>query len=751
MSGPLAEVIVDIAASDVDRVFHYLIPDHLAGRLQVGHRLLVPFGHRRVEATLVGFAERTDLPPERLRPILALRDPVPVLTPALIELARWMERRYLCLFVQALRAMLPPGARGERVRLAPQRWVRLRADAGEIRAELEKLRARAPRQAALLDLLLKAGELPQSRLLRQAGASHGSLKALVDRGWVEIDEREPAPGLAGPLPPRDVPPPLTEEQAEACRRLGESLRGRGPRVTLLHGVTGSGKTEVYLRAIAQVLAAGRGAICLVPEIALTPQTVARFRARFGDRVAVLHSAMSATERLGAWRRIRAGRHPVVVGARSAVFAPLPDLGLVIVDEEHETSYKQEETPRYHAREVALARAGIEGAAVILGSATPSVETYYRARSGEIGLLRLSRRVADRPLPAVEVVDMRREFEAGNRSIFSRRLHRLIEERLASRQQVLLFLNRRGYHTVLLCRECGFVLRCPHCDVSLTYHQLPSGRMQCRCHYCDHRQVPPTVCPGCGGRTIRPFGLGTQRVEEHARRLFPGARIQRMDADVTARRGTHEAIYRRFAAGQIDILIGTQMIAKGWDVPGVTLVGVVSADTALHMPDFRRHERTFALLEQVAGRAGRGPEPGVVVIQTYTPEHYCLEAVRNHDYEAFFAREIEERRELSFPPFSHLVRAVVAGTDRKAVERAATGLAAAWREEVAARGVPGGQVTPAAPAPIERLRGRWRWHVLARAGEREGLLAATRAAAARVRPSWPEGVLLQLDADPVSML
>ena len=750
MSGPLAEVVVDIAASDVDRVFHYQIPPPLAGRLEVGHRVLVPFGARRVDATLVGFTSTTDLPPERLRPILALRDPVPVLTPALIELARWMERRYLCLFVQALRAMLPPGARGDGVRLAPRRWARLVLPPEEARRQQAALARRAPRQAALLQQLLDRGEMPQAELLRRAGASHAALQALVQRGWVEVREREPLEEEPPPPPP-EAPPPLTPEQAAVWEPLQAGLAGRGPRVTLLHGVTGSGKTEIYLRAIAAVLARGQGAICLVPEISLTPQTVARFRARFGNRVAVLHSAMTPTERLAAWRRIRAGRQPVVVGARSAVFAPVPRLGLIIVDEEHENSYKQEETPRYHAREVALARARLEGAAVVLGSATPAVETYFRACQGEMGLLRLPRRVAGRPLPDVELVDMRAEFEAGHRSIFSRRLLELIHQRLAARQQVMLFLNRRGYHTVLLCRECGFVLRCPHCDVSLTFHQLASGRMQCRCHYCDHRQVPPATCPACGGVALRPFGLGTQRVEEVARRLFPRARIQRMDADVTARRGAHEAIYRRFAAGQIDILIGTQMIAKGWDVPGVTLVGVVSADTALHMPDFRRHERTFALLEQVAGRAGRGDDPGTVVIQTYTPEHPCLQAVRRHDYEAFFRREIEERRELGFPPFSHLVRAVVAGGERPAVERAAVLLAAAWQAEVAGRRVAGGAVTPAAPAPIERLRGRWRWHVLARATDLDALLEATRAAAAGVRERWPRDVQLQLDADPYNML
>ncbi|QBS37768.1 primosomal protein N' [Thermaerobacter sp. FW80] len=786
---PVAEVVVDIVAPDVDRVFHFLVPPGLRDRLEVGHRVTVPFGPRRVEGTVVGFTEQPGVPPERLRPIAALRDPVPVLTPALIDLARWMEDRYLCLFVQALRAMLPPGARGDRVRLAPRRWVRLLLDPAEARHRAETLARRAPRQAAVLERLAQAAPaaVPQGPLLAAAGAGPEAVKALARKGWVAVEEREPEPDEpAAASEPAARPPALTPEQAAAWRRLEAALaavlgdaaggdappsgggvaarRGRGtgpgaarggpatePAAFLLHGVTGSGKTEIYLRAIAAALARGRGAICLVPEIALTPQTVARFRARFGSRVAVLHSAMTPAQRLATWRAIRAGRKPVVVGARSAVFAPVPNLGLIVVDEEHETSYKQEEAPRYHAREVALARARLEGAMVILGSATPAVETYHRALEGELGLLELGRRIGERPLPAVEIVDMRREFGLGHRALFSRRLVDLLRQRLAAGEQVLLFLNRRGYHTVLLCRECGFVLRCPHCDVTLTVHQLASGRRVCRCHYCDHRQVPPALCPRCGGVALHPFGLGTQKVEEAARRLFPGARIQRMDADVTARRGTHEAIYRRFAAGQIDILIGTQMIAKGWDVPGVTLVGVVSADTALHMPDFRRQERTFQLLEQVAGRAGRGPRRGLVLIQTYSPDHPCLQAVARHDYRAMYRLEAAERRELGFPPFGHLIRAVVAGPERAPVEQAASRLAAAWRRAVDEAAVPGARVTPAAPAPIERLRGRWRWHVLARAVDGAALRAATRAVMERLREAWPRDVQVQLDVDPFSML
>ncbi|HEY8552238.1 MAG TPA: primosomal protein N' [Thermaerobacter sp.] len=787
---PVAEVVVDIVAPDVDRVFHFLVPPELRDRLEVGHRVTVPFGPRRVEGTVVGFTDRPGVPPERLRPVAALRDPIPVLTPALIDLARWMEDRYLCLFVQALRAMLPPGARGDRVRLAPRRWVRLLLDPAEARQRAEALARRAPRQAAVLERLAQVapGAVPQGSLLAAAGAGPEAVKALARKGWIAVEEREPEPDEpAAASEPAAAPPALTPEQEAAWRRLEAALaallgdataiadrpseggaqarsgRGSGllettrrgptskPTAFLLHGVTGSGKTEIYLRAIAAVLARGRGAICLVPEIALTPQTVARFRARFGQRVAVLHSAMTPAQRLATWRAIRAGRKPVVVGARSAVFAPVPNLGLIVVDEEHETSYKQEEAPRYHAREVALARGRLEGAMVILGSATPAVETYHRALEGELGLLELARRIGERPLPAVEIVDMRREFAAGQRALFSRRLVDLLRHRLAAGEQVLLFLNRRGYHTVLLCRECGFVLRCPHCDVSLTVHQLASGRRVCRCHYCDHRQVPPALCPRCGGVALHPFGLGTQQVEEAARRLFPGARIQRMDADVTARRGAHEAIYRRFAAGQIDVLIGTQMIAKGWDVPGVTLVGVVSADTALHMPDFRRQERTFQLLEQVAGRAGRGARRGLVLIQTYSPDHPCLQAVARHDYRAMFRRELAERRELGFPPFGHLIRAVVAGSERPPVEQAAARLAAMWRRAVDEAAVPGGRVTPAAPAPIERLRGRWRWHVLARAVDGSALRAATRAALERLHDAWPRDVQVQVDVDPFSML
>jgi replication restart DNA helicase PriA len=430
-----------------------------------------------------------------------------------------------------------------------------------------------------------------------------------------------------------------------------------------------------MRAIEAVLARGRSAIVLVPEIALTPQLAGTFHERFGSRVALLHSRLSAGERYDEWRRVERGEARVVVGARSAVFAPARNLGLVVVDEEHENSYKQEESPRYHAREVACERARVAGCVCVLGSATPSVESFYRARTGEYDYIALTTRVEMRPLPSVEVVDMREELARGNRSIFSRALARAIRERLARREQVILFLNRRGHSTFVLCRECGHALRCPECDVALTYH-AEEGRM--RCHYCDHEEAVPDTCPKCGSSYIKYFGAGTERIEREVMRVFPQARVVRMDLDTTRTKRAHENIVNMFRGGEYDILVGTQMVAKGHDFPRVTLVGVVSADTCLNLPDYKAGERTFQLLTQVAGRAGRGERPGQVIIQTYAPDHYAVQRARDHDYLGFYEEEIRARRDLLYPPFVHLVLVVVSGEDPRDVERYAISLGAALR-------------------------------------------------------------------------
>lgn len=786
MSGeaPYAEVAVDLAVKGVDRVFHYAVPAHLAGLLAVGHRVAVPFGPRTVEGYVVGFADTPGIAAGRVRPIAHLLDEQPILTAEQIELARWMAERYLCHPVQALRCFLPPGVRGGRVAPLRRRLVRL-ADAGAAAAGVAGL---SPRQQAAVRYLIDAGAAggpaacTRAELAAASGAGVAAVRALVEKGLLEevvvAVRRDPfaaaahaagAPSDAAATPP-PPPPTLTAAQARALAAVAAAAEAGEHAVFLLHGVTGSGKTEVYLRAIEATRARGRQAIVLVPEIALTPQLVGVFRGRFGDRVAVLHSALSAGERFDEWHRIRAGAVDVAVGARSAVFAPFPRLGLIVLDEEHENTYKQEDAPRYHARDVAIERGRREGAPVLLGSATPAVESYAAARAGTYRRLRLPGRIDDRPLPTVTVVDMRAELEAGNRSIFSARLAAAVEERLARGEQVILFLNRRGFHTFVLCRDCGYVARCPQCDVSLTLHMgegQGGGRSPLRCHYCRHEQAPPVFCPNCGGKRIRYFGAGTQQVEDLARERFPGARILRMDVDSTGTRGAHERIYHQFRRGEADILVGTQMVAKGWDVAGVTLVGVISADTSLHLPDFRSAERTFQLLVQVAGRAGRGDVPGEVVVQTYAPDHYAIVAAAAHDNKGFYRQELRARRRLGFPPFGSLVRLVISHPDADAAERSARALGEAARALGAVPWPAAGSAPPAAdgrdqaparppieligpaPAPLARLHGRHRWQ-LALKGQREGLFDLVRALVPSDQ-SRDGDAQVAVDPDPVNLL
>jgi len=489
--------------------------------------------------------------------------------------------------------------------------------------------------------------------------------------------------------------------------------GASPDVFLLQGVTGSGKTEIYLQALAEAVRLGKKGIVLVPEISLTPQTIERFASRFPHRVAVLHSRLSLGEQYDEWRRIRGGEFDVVIGSRSAIFAPQPDLGLIIIDEEHEWTYKQDNSPHYHARDVAIKLAELTGAVVVLGSATPDVESYHRAKNGDYKLLELPERVVPSEgaaLPDVEVVDMREELKAGNRSIFSRSLAEAINEAVAEQEQVILFLNRRGGSTFIQCRRCGFVLRCRRCEVPLAHHI--AGDIL-TCHQCNYKTAIPQACPNCSSRQLKFLGTGTQKLEQEVRYTFPRARHMRWDSDVISRESSHENILNRFRGRQAEILIGTQMVAKGLDIPSVTLVGVISADTSLNLPDFRAGERTFQLLSQVAGRAGRGPLGGRVVIQTFSPEHYAIQAAASHDYASFYEQEIEHRRQLHNPPFSQLARLVFTHTNDAACQREAERVKDYLAGEMDTRGVPGISIVGPAPTFIHRLRGRFRWQLMLR--------------------------------------
>lgn len=609
----------------------------------------------------------------------------------------------------------------------------------------EEGRKSAARRAALA-FLAAHREGVSRRELRDAAVPEGAVRTLLRHGLVEAVDlpvrRVPQEVGESPAPGDGVGLSLTPDQAAALAVIQEEARSGDPRPVLLHGVTGSGKTEVYLQAVRETLERGRTAIVLVPEIALTPQIAGRFRNWFGDGVAILHSRLGAGERFDEWQRLASGAARVALGARSAVFAPVRDLGLVVVDEEHESTYKQEDAPRYHAREVALARARAEGAAVVLGSATPAVESYARAEQGAFRLAELSGRPLGRPLPAVEVVDMRAELAAGNREIFSRRLQEAVRQRLAAAEQVILFLNRRGFSRVVLCRACGLVVRCPLCRVALTFHAAENRLV---CHYCGHLATPPERCPSCGSRYIRHFGVGTEKVEEEVRRLFPGAVPVRMDVDTTRRKGAHARILGAFARKEFNVLVGTQMIGKGLDLPGVTLVGVVAGDTALGLPDFRAAERTFAMVAQVAGRSGRGEQPGEVVVQTYNPEHYSIVAASRHDYRLFYEQEIAFRRAAGYPPFGELILLTVAGADERRAREGAEGLA----REVAAAAA-GVEVLGPNPAPLARLRGLFRFQILIKGRLDHSQRQRVRDAAEGLRER-EEALRVSLDVDPQGLL
>lgn len=654
--------------------------------------------------------------------------------------ARQLVRRGLVLKSQQL----------EETKVKPKlaTYLKLLISPDEAGAELIRLKkARAYKQAAVLDFVIKQPQpTPLAEIRKAIGCPRAVVEALKRRGLVSVVEvgvrRDPLTRLK--IVPT-TPPNLTPSQEAAWQMIQTCISQRAsrqlPSVFLLYGVTGSGKTEIYLRALAECVAQGKRGICLVPEIALTPQTIERFASRFPGRVAVLHSGLSLGEQFDEWYRIKECGCDVVIGPRSALFAPQPDLGLIIIDEEHEWTYKQsDKSPRYHARDVAIKLAVRNGAVVILGSATPDVESFYKAQRGEYQLIELKERitpVGPAPLPEVEIVDMRSELKAGNRGLFSRCLTEAIKEALDNREQVILFLNRRGTATFVQCRACDFVFNCKHCTAALTYH---SATQKLMCHHCRFSTSSPVVCPICGSHRLRFMGVGTQKVEDEVKRLFPQARVLRWDRDVTPSQRAHEELLKKFRSREADILVGTQMIAKGLDLPQVTLAGVVSADTGLNLPDFRAGERTFQLLCQVAGRAGRGFTPGRVIIQTYSPEHYAIQAASKHDYLAFYAQEIEYRRKFGYPPFSRLARLTFTHTNEIACHREAQRVKRLLSAEAERRAVPGFRLIGPAPAFIPRVRGHYQWQIILCGSDLSDFLSDI---------ALPRGWVL--DIDPVGMV
>lgn len=752
----IAKVVVDVA---VDREFDYRIPEALLDRVKLGSKVAVSFGSRQTQGYVVGFAGASDHPD--LKPIESVVGEKPYIDEKLLQLARWMGEYYCAPVELAVRAVLPGAVRRHKAGFKERLFVELAGGEAGVRSQESgdgkqvsgvgcqvsgdrNGEGRAPKQAAVLGALESRGGMYLADLVKVSGADAGTVRALERKGLVRVGKHT---SLRDPLARHtilpSVPPDLMAEQAAALQVVRGSIDRLQPPVILLHGVTGSGKTEVYLQAIQHTLQQGKGAIVLVPEISLTPQTIERFRSRFGAAIAVLHSHLSDGERHDEWHRIHDGEARIVIGARSAVFAPVHNLGLIVVDEEHENSYKQEEAPRYNARDVAVMRGHMQGCAVLLGSATPALESSHNARKGKYSLVAMRSRVDHRSMPAMQVVDMRIEAErTGRVSVFSRELVSAVRARLDRGEQVMLFLNRRGYATSLVCPKCGYVASCEHCSISLTYHRQEEAL---KCHVCGAGRRVPERCPGCGDPQYKLTGIGTQRVEAAVAKIFAGARVARMDADTTTQKGSHDRILGDFRTGKIDILVGTQMIAKGLDFPNVTLIGVLNADTSLHMPDFRAGERTFQLLTQVAGRAGRGDVPGEVIVQTFTPFHAAVQAARRLDYEGFCDKEMEYRRELGYPPFGHLVCVSVKGEVRDRVQAAVDRFA----EQLKTLLPPSVVLAGPAPAPLERAKGQYRFQVILRAPATRAILEALKPALRGFR--WPAGVSASVDVDAVSVM
>jgi primosomal protein N' (replication factor Y) len=812
------ESVVEVAVPvPLDETFDYALED--GTRAQPGARVLVPHGGRRLVGVVVATKSRGEARSRGpLRRVLQVLDDEPVLPAGLLSSVLRAAHDALCPPGVALAAAVPPGTAprpGTRVTLLPAGMRAL--ERGELRGTLAKvlwslgkrprseaeLRARFPAAVPALARLERLGlvsreagtdpprvrvqtervyrlapdvdlEAAKRELVRAPkrlelllalgphpapARSSPALRALVEAGLVVCEERELMRAThAEPLTPPAERPELTTHQRAALKEIATAIEEGRHAQFLLYGITGSGKTEVYQRAAEVALSRGRGAIILVPEISLTHQVVDRFRARFGERVAVLHSGLSSGERFDQWRAIREGRVPIAIGARSAVFAPYEELGLIAIDEEHDAAYKSEEGFRYHARDVARLRAERAGCPLVVGSATPDVGTAWRTAHGEIERLTLPERVASRPLPTVEIVDLGAErSRGGRRGMLSRPLRDALTETLAAGRQAILFLNRRGFAGRVYCFACGFAIHCRHCDVSLVYHAGEGPRRaddplegELRCHYCGYREDPADTCPKCGSREGALASFGTERLSEELVATYPAARIGRLDRDTSSRKGAQRQILASFHRGEIDVLIGTQMVAKGHDVPGVTLVGVVMADLGLHFPDFRAGERTFQLLTQVAGRAGRGDEPGRVVIQTFLPDHYAVALAKTHDYPRFYREEVARRRPHGWPPFRELVQLALQGRRAQAVEHAAHALAGLAKTVPCEDPAEAVEVLGPAPAPLARIRDEFRWQLLL-LGAREPVRRVAAELARQARAPGFAGVTLRLDANPLQML
>lgn len=794
----IAKVIVDVPAMQVDRPFDYFIPEDLEELIRPGMRVSVPFGNRKIQGFVTELGETEENP--KLKGIDGVMDLAPVLNEELMELGDWLAEDTLSFRVSAYQAMLPAALRAKYekyfLRLDEEnteleqlfegyetldwkvaearnllkslgKWVREgsvevvyqvknKTTNKKIRMinclksphELMELIENMPKNAKAQKRVLaffqvfEGTEISVAELKKQAETSEATIKKLAEQGIISIQEKivsrdpykhhhfEKSEALT-----------LLPDQQTACEKI---IKAKKQETFLIHGVTGSGKTEIYLQTIEAKLKEGKEAIVLVPEISLTPQMVERFKSRFGSEVAVLHSALSSGEKYDEWRKIERKEARVVVGARSAVFAPFENLGIIIIDEEHEASYKQEDNPRYHARDVAIWRAMKYQCPVVLGSATPSLESFARAKKGVYTLIELPSRVNDRAMPEVNVVDMREELRKENRTEFSTELLEKIKDRIAKKEQTVLMLNRRGYSSFVMCRDCGYVVECPNCDISQTYHQA-SNKM--KCHYCGHEEAVPKKCPSCEGEHIRYFGTGTQKVEESLTKLIPEARVIRMDVDTTRTKGAHEKLLRSFRNHEADILLGTQMIAKGLDFPDITLVGVLNADTMLHLPDFRASERTFQLLTQVSGRAGRHERTGEVVVQSYNPEHYSIEFAKKHDFIGFYHHEMQLRKMGAYPPFYYLTMINVSNENEMKAIRTIQEMVNFLRGKLGPEAVILGPV----PSTIARIKNKYRYQCIIKYKIEPNLKQELKTLITHYQKDQQKGLTINIDVQPYVLM
>ncbi|WP_207750698.1 primosomal protein N' [Anaeromonas gelatinilytica] len=789
--GLYAEVIVDNQSSKTDILFTYKIPSNMIKRVNIGMRVMVPFGrgNKTVQGLIINIKESINFDKKKLKDIIALIDKDPIISEELIELGIWMRREYLAQYIEVFKTIMPSGItqkvkkyisindftvekikkinsnnqkkilkylmenneesfeklnnelniknihssikalvnKGiikvehrieQEVNRKSEKFIIKEFDNESMPKILKNISNGAYKQKEIIMFLEDKKTIKLSQLIKETNSSSSSIKALEDKKLIKVVDKEVIREVLNKEFKRTNNKILTKEQKNCYEIIYNSIMKERNDKFLIHGVTGSGKTEVYLQLIEKVLKKGKQAIVLIPEISLTPQTVERFVSRFGKKIAILHSRLSLGERYDQWRKIKEEKVDIAIGARSAIFAPFKNLGIVIIDEEHESSYKSSMNPKYDAIKVAEKRCELENSVLVLGSATPSIDSYYLACKGIYKLIEMNKRANNQKMPKVEVIDMRDELEKGNKSIMSEELYNEIKNTLENKKQIILFLNRRGFSTFVSCRECGYVEKCPHCEITLTYHKNEGWL---KCHYCGFAKKPPNVCPNCGSKYIKFFGIGTQKVEEIIKREFCNNKVERMDLDTTGKKNSYEEILNRFRMKEIDVLVGTQMISKGLDFPNVTLVGVVAADLTLNLPDFKAPERTFQLITQVSGRSGRGEDEGNVIIQTYDPEHYSIIHAKNHDYKGFYKEEIKLRKAFNYPPFTNIMSIVFSSVSQKLLEKITKEVSNVIIKNIEYKNkdfdIQNNIIGPT-PSPITKIKNKYRWQILIKANDND---------------------------------